>query len=88
MVHAGGGLLVLLTAATLAVYKPLGMTRYGVRKQRDQASAGGESGLGSVTSTPRWVKVFGVIVIILILLVGVMLLGGGHGPGAHILSNG
>jgi hypothetical protein len=88
VVHAGGGLLVLLTAATLAVYKPQGMTRYGVRKQREQAGAGRESGLGSVTSTPRWVKVFGVIVIILILMVGVMLLGGGHGPGAHLSSDG
>lgn len=34
--HAGGGLLVLLIAATLAVYKPRGITRYGQRKQRDQ----------------------------------------------------
>lgn len=86
--HAGGGLLVLLTAATLAVCKPQGMTRYGVRKQREQGSARTESGLGSVTSTPRWVKVFGVIVILLILMVGVMLLGGGHGPGAHLSSDG
>jgi hypothetical protein len=31
MVHAAGGLLVLLAAAALAVYKPAGMTRYGVR---------------------------------------------------------
>lgn len=29
---AGGGLLVLLVATTLAVYKPWGMTRYGRRK--------------------------------------------------------
>ncbi len=88
MVHAGGGLLVLLTAATLAVYKPPGMTRYGVRKQREEASAGRESGLRSVANTPRWVKVFGVIVFILILLLGAMLLGGGHGPAAHISSGG
>jgi hypothetical protein len=88
MVHAGGGLLVLLAAATLAVYKPQGMTRYGVRKQRGEGSARTESSLGAATSTPRWVKVFGVIVIILILLVGVMLLAGGHGPGAHVSSNG
>ena len=31
--HAAGGLLVLLVATTLAVYKPRGMTRYGWRKQ-------------------------------------------------------
>jgi hypothetical protein len=34
--HAGGGLLVLLTAAVLAVFKPQGMTRYGWRKQHEQ----------------------------------------------------
>jgi hypothetical protein len=60
---------------------------YGVRKQREHGNARTESGLGSFTSTPRWVKVFGVIVIILILMVGVMLLGGGHGPGAHLSSD-
>ncbi len=37
--------------------------------------------------TPRWVKVSGIIVIVLILLVGVMTLtgaGGEHNPGRHI----
>jgi len=86
MVHAAGGLLVLLTVATLAVYKPRGMTRYGLRKEREQGNARSRSGLGSATSTPRWVKVFGVVVIALILLVGIMMLAGGHGPGAHIPS--
>jgi len=87
-VHAGGGLLVLLAAPTLAIYKPQGMTRYGVQKQREQGSAMTGSGLSSVTNTPTWVKVFGVVVIVLMLLVGAMLLGGGHGPGAHVPSNG
>ncbi len=85
MVHAGGGLLVLLAATTLAVYKPRGMTQYGMRKQGD---TGMGLGLESTTSTPRWVKVFGVLIIVLILLVGIMVLGGGHGPGAHISSDG
>jgi hypothetical protein len=31
LVHAGGGLLVLLTATTLSVYKPWGKTRFGKR---------------------------------------------------------
>ena len=31
--HAGGGLLVLLVATTLSVFKPWGRTRYGLRKQ-------------------------------------------------------
>ena len=88
MVHAAGGLLVLLTVATLAVYKPRGMTRYGLRKEREQGNARSRSELGLATSTPRWVKVFGVVVIALILLVGIMMLGGGHGPGAHIPAGG
>lgn len=85
MVHAGGGLLVLLAVTTLAVYKPRGMSRYGVRKQGD---AGAGSGFGSATSAPRWVKVFGVIVLVLLVLVGIMMLGGGHGPGSHMSSDG
>lgn len=35
VVHAAGGLLVLLVTTTLSIYKPQGMTRYGVRKQHD-----------------------------------------------------
>ena len=35
--------------------------------------------------TPRWVKVFGIIVIVLVLLVvGLLFIGGSeHGPGRH-----
>jgi len=88
LIHALGGLLVLLAIVTLAVYKPPGMTRYGVRKLREQGNAGTQSDLGSPTSTPLWVKVFGLIVVLLILMFGVMLLGGDHGPGAHMSSDG
>lgn len=63
MVHAGGGLLVLLTAAALAVYKPRGLTPYGVRKQRETGNAGKKCGPASVVSTPRWVKVFGIVLV-------------------------
>lgn len=35
VVHAAGGLLVLLLAATLSVYKPRGMTRHGWRRQHE-----------------------------------------------------
>ena len=41
VLHAGVALVLLLIAATLAVYKPPGMTRYGRRKQhQDRLSAG------------------------------------------------
>ena len=45
--------------------------------------------LGS-TSTPRWVKVFGIIIVILILLFIVLKftgLGGEHGPRRHVPSS-
>jgi hypothetical protein len=42
---------------------------------------------GSAGSTPppapRWVKVFGIIFIVLLLLIGIVLLTGDHGPGRH-----
>ena len=40
---------------------------------------------GSPTGTPRWVKVFGIIaLVVVVLFVVVMLIGGGeHGPGRH-----
>ena len=37
--------------------------------------------------TPRWVKVFGIIALVLVLLVGIIMvtgIGGEHGPGRHI----
>ena len=40
--------------------------------------------------TPRWVKVFGTIAIVLALLFAVLIItgvGGPHGPGRHIPSN-
>jgi len=38
---------------------------------------------GTASSTPRWVKVFGIVAIVLFLLVGIMVIAGSHGPGAH-----
>ena len=36
VVHAGGGLVVLLVPLALSVYKPRGVTRYGSRKRHDE----------------------------------------------------
>ena len=36
LIHAAGGLVVLLVVQVLGVYKPLGMTRYGRRRQYEQ----------------------------------------------------
>ena len=40
-------------------------------------------------STPRWVKIAGITVLVLVLLLGIMFLtglGGEHGPGRHMPS--
>lgn len=44
---------------------------------------------GSTTSTPRWVKMSGIIAIVLVLLVVIMMFigGGDHGPSRHIPSS-
>jgi hypothetical protein len=88
VVHAGGGLLVLLAATTLSVYKPRGMTPYGRRKQLERrkvsqadvlaypdTSVGSDQ--GHTTSTPRWVYVVGIHAIGLALLFVVLHLTGG-----------
>lgn len=47
VVHAAGGLLVLLIPAALSVYKPQGMTRYGWRKQYGSRAVEGNCSSGS-----------------------------------------
>jgi len=85
LVHAGVGLLVLLTITTLAVYKPAGLTAYGMRKQAGDAPSGG---IQSATDAPRWVPVFKTIALVLAALLVVMMIHGGHGPGAHLQPRG
>ncbi|MBA3376067.1 MAG: hypothetical protein H0U00_09700 [Actinobacteria bacterium] len=54
----------------------------------DTAATGQGLGRASTTRTPRWVKVFAVIALVLIVLFVVATLTGrgGHGPGRHTLS--
>ncbi|MPZ65988.1 MAG: hypothetical protein GEU83_10870 [Pseudonocardiaceae bacterium] len=53
------------------------------------SDSGDETGVeperGSSMSTPRWVKVFGLITIVVVLLVVIVMVadGGSHGPGRH-----
>jgi hypothetical protein len=39
VIHAAGGLLVLLVPVALSLYKPRGLTRYGWRKQHEESMA-------------------------------------------------
>lgn len=71
LLHAAGGLVVLFVATALAVYKPQGETRYGARKHGR-----------ALTATPRWVKVFGIVALVVVLLFVILLLTG-HRPGHY-----
>ncbi|WP_332107421.1 hypothetical protein [Variovorax sp. RA8] len=92
VVHAGGGLLVLLAPVALSLYKPWGMTRYGKRRQYERRmlsqpdNAYVEPDREPRTSTARWAYVVGTAVLVLIMLLVVLMhIGGGHGPGRHAL---
>jgi hypothetical protein len=82
LVHAAGGLLVLLAATTLSVYKPWGMTRYG-RRQVSQTTASNDDtevrrDRGSTTRTPwKLYLLIGIIGLVLLFVV-LHLAGGGH----------
>ena len=75
VLHATAGLVLLLTATTLSVYKPRGMTPFGARNLERVSS----------TSTPRWVKMLGITALCVALLAVLLMtgVGSGHGPGQH-----
>ena len=76
VLHSGGGLLAILVATTLAVYKPWGMTPYG-RRKRD---TGTSTNSGSTAGTPwRSYALLGVIGLILLFLVLHLIEGGPRG---------
>ena len=86
VIHAGGGLLVLLAATLLSVLKPWGLTPYGMRKQRDGHKSAGVDSLprpepavevGSRRKTPRWAYIVGIHAVALALLFLVLHLAGG-----------
>ena len=77
VLHSGGGLLAILVATILAVYKPWGTTPYG-RRKRD---TGVRPDYGSTTRIPwRLYVVLGIIGLVLLFLV-LHLIGGG--PSGH-----
>lgn len=81
LAHSVGGLLVLLVATVLAIYKPAGITALGRRVH--VKLSGNEAGRAvSKARTPLWVKSFVMVGLLLVLLVVLGFLHGGHGPGA------
>jgi hypothetical protein len=78
ILHAGGGVLVLLAATVLGVYKPRGLTRYGRRMQRGERTM--EHDRDPPPGTPGWVKALGILAVVLVLAFAVLHLAGvaGH----------
>ncbi|MEO6437086.1 MAG: hypothetical protein ABIP55_15185 [Tepidisphaeraceae bacterium] len=74
--NAGAALLVLLVATTLSVYKPWGMTRYGLRQQHHQGRPDRTS-----NSPKPWglYLLLGLIGVVVLLFVVLHLTGGGLG---------
>lgn len=93
VIHAAGGLLVLLFITVLSVYKPWGLSAYGRRKAAERrktppdldTSSLGDSRLlpdrSAVIKTPRWVYVVGIHTVGLVLLFLILHLKGGGVPG-------
>jgi hypothetical protein len=72
-------ILLLLAAASLGVYKPWGLTRYGRRKQQERRKVEQQPD----NATPLGVKIFYAVIGVLVLVV-VMLHLTGHGFGDHV----
>ena len=68
LVHAAGGLVMLLAATALAVYKPAGITPFVER----------------AAVMPRWARIFGGAALGLLAIVIAMIALAGHGPHAHL----
>ena len=84
VVHAGGGLLVLLATTTLSVYKPLGRTRYGRRIQQERRKVpqqpDGETTDNGPSLGPKIVLT--ILVVIMAILI-VLHITGGLGSHGH-----
>lgn len=74
LLHAVLALLILSVALVLAIYKPQCVTPYGRRKQIQERYLD--------APIPRWVKVFGIVAIIVVVAFVILHLAGG-GPGRH-----
>lgn len=84
VLHAAGGLVVLLTATALSVLKPWGLTAYG-RRQVSQAGSRCRSKTPAALvpkpkfepSGSRWTRIVGIHAIALVVLLGILHLTGG-----------
>jgi hypothetical protein len=83
LVHAAGGIVVLLVATVLAIYKPAGMTPRGAKLPHKQHS-GGDGDAVRQAGTARWVRSFAIIGLLLVLLAAALVhFHAANGPGVH-----
>jgi hypothetical protein len=82
---AAAGVLLLIVNTVLSVYKPRGMTRYGLRKQHEEIrdASSETAGLDRGANAPRWVKVFGIAGLLSLLLFRVVILHVSAGHAHH-----
>ena len=88
---AGFAVLTLLAIATLSVFKPWGLTRYGLRKQQERlsgtplaaASTLPDSDNDASASIPLGLKVFTIVTAIVVVLFGMLHHLTGHGFEHH-----
>ena len=85
--HAAWSASVVAGASILFVIKHLWYLHPPSTEESHMATISRDHDNGSPPGTPRWVKVFGIVVLVLVLLVVVMMatgVGGKHGPGRHM----
>jgi hypothetical protein len=85
LIHAGGGLLVLVAVTVLSVFKPWGMTSYGRRRasqSQRQFSSKDETTLVREPvfprNKPRWALIAGIHAVVLCLLAAILHITGLH----------
>jgi len=71
VVHAGGGLLVLLVITTLSVFKPWGLTRYGQRKLQERCNTPQQ--VDNLTRAPLGLNVYLAVIGLLVAVFVVVL---------------
>jgi uncharacterized membrane protein len=82
LADAGAALVALLVTTTLSIYKPRGLTPYGRRRllEENNGGVGAPAAPNSVADTPRWVRAFWIILVVLVLLFIIRHLTGGSFP--------
>jgi hypothetical protein len=71
LLHAAGGLVVLIATTTLSIFKPWGMTAYGRRKQHERHQTSQQVS-PSNTLSARWLYIVGIIALAFFLLFIIM----------------